>query len=718
MKLKLLLAMLLTSQWLYAGTVIPQPEKQLYGHEKFVINSRTTLAYSPELRDAAIYLLDYLPLKRLSPNASCDNLLRLETDPALAPEEYRLTVGRGGITVSGGGYGGVFNGIQTLLQLLPENIYAKNRRLPAEVPYCDISDKPSFGYRGFLLDVARTWIPADRLKRYIDLMAYHKLNRLHLHLADDEGWRIEIKSHPELAQMGGFRGGDSPVHPRYARFDEKWGGYYTRSQLREIVAYARMRNIEIIPEIDMPGHSRALAAIRPDILCGYSPDTTATNGLDLRNVWCVAKESNYGLIDDIIREISEIFPSKYIHIGGDEVDMSQWEPCPDCRQLKREKGLRSGAQLENLFISRVSGILSKYGKRPAVWNEAVKGGVLRKSTLVYGWQSMKHCLESAGMGYPTVVMPGEYLYFDMKQSPSEAGHNWAAIFDAKKVLSLDLRSSGFDDRRMESVEGIEATFFSEIYIAHNPESNDYLDYMLFPRLCAAAEVAWCGENKRGWDEFYDALKGSHYGRMNSMGIAFRLFTPKVSYSDGVLSASADDGAEIYATNLRTGKSLRYIKPITTDEPENYIFSSRYGKAHSRDVAGRERRLLKPEVSVTSSMPFSAKNPASNAESYSGRIARTTRAAHAGDWILYTFAEPVKCASISLRTGHLHLRRCLFLKGRMEISYDGKVFAESIPLHDGGAVFEPERPVCAVRITAEGNSDAEDNVVIQSPVITE
>lgn len=716
MKLKLLLAMLLASQALHAGTLIPQPAEQRYEHGKFVINSRTTLVYSPELRDAAIYLLDYLPLKRLSPNASSNNSLRLATDPSLAPEEYRLTVNSDGIVVQGGGYGGVFNGIQTLLQLLPDGIYTKNRRLPAEVVHCEISDKPRFDYRGLLLDVARTWIPAERLKRYIDLMAYHKINKLHLHLADDEGWRIEIKSHPELAQKGGFRGGDSPVHPRYAKFDEKWGGYYTRSQMRGIVAYAMARNIEIIPEIDMPGHSRALAAIHPEILCGYTPDTSATNGLDLRNVWCVARESNYELIDDIIRELSEIFPSKYIHIGGDEVDVSQWESCPDCRRLKREKGLQSGAQLENLFISRVSEILSRYGKRPAVWNEAVKGGLLRRSTRVYGWQSMKHCLEAADKGYPTIVMPGEYLYFDMKQSPSEAGHTWAAIFDAKKVLSLDLRKSGFDKRLMERVEGIEATFFSEIYIAHNPESNDYLDYMLFPRLCAASEVAWCGERKRGWDEFYEALKGSHYGRMNSMGIAFRLSTPKVTYADGTLSASVDDGSEIYVTDIRSGKSSRYIKPITTDEPENYIFASRYGKARSRDVAGRERKRLKPEVSVTSSMPFSAKNPASNAESYSGRIARTARAAHAGDWILYTFSEPVQCGTIEIGTGHLHLRRCLFLKGRMEISYDGKEFTESVPLHEGSARFAPKKPVLAVRIVAEGNSDAENNVVVQAPKI--
>lgn len=702
---------------LSAGNLIPQPEILRSDNGKFVINSRTSLSYSPELRDAAIYLLDYLPLKRLTTVRS-ENSIRLETEPSLAEEEYRLTVDGNGVTICGGGYGGVFNGIQTFLQLLPGNVYARNMRLPVEAGFCDISDKPRFGYRGLLLDVARTWIPAERVKRYIDLMAYHKLNRLHLHLSDDEGWRMEIRSHPELAQKGGFRGGDSPVHPRYAKFGEKWGGYYTRSQLRDIVAYARVRNIEIIPEIDMPGHSRALAGIHPEILCAGKTDTAATNGLDLRNVWCAARESNYALIDDIVREISEIFPSKYIHIGGDEVNTAQWDACPDCRRLMREKGMHTGAQLENYFISRVSEILSRYGKRPAVWNEAIEGGALRRSTLVYGWQGLKHCLASTGKGYSTVVMPGDYLYFDMKQSPEEAGHNWAAIFDAKKVLSLDLRKSGFGDRDMEHVEGIEATFFSEIYIAQRPESNDYLDYMLFPRLCAAAEVAWCGERKRGWDEFYDALRDSHYGRMKSMGIAFRLSTPAVKYSDGMLSASVDDGAEIYVTDMSTGRKTRYMKPFRTDEPGNFVFSSEYGPAHSREVSHEMVVILRPKVSVTSSMPFSSRNPASNAESYSGRISRTTRAARSGDWILYTFEEPVECSSIEVQTGHLHLRRCLFLDGHMEVSYDGLTFTGSVPLTDGGATIRPGRPVRAVRVTADGNSDAEDNVVVQSPKIIE
>lgn len=466
----------------------------------------------------------------------------------------------------------------------------------------------------------------------------------------------------------------------------------------------------------MPGHSKALGAIRHEILCNFAPDTARTNGLDIRNVWCAAKESNYALIDDIIREVSGIFSSKYIHIGGDEVDMSQWRACPDCQRLKREKSLADEKQIEDYFIARVTAILTKYGKLPAVWNEAIDGGTLPSDTRVHGWQSVKHCLRSTEKGYPTIVMPGEYFYFDMKQSPNEAGHNWAAIFDAQKVLSFDLSQKGFTDRHLANVAGIEASFFSEIYIAHSPERNDYLDYMLFPRLCSFAEVAWSAD-KRSWHDFYRTLTSAHYARMQAMGIAFRLSTPLVEYADGTLSASTDDGSAIYYTDERTGKQIRYTRPFRCDAPHFFAFHSEYGTAHSA-TTGSQTYLAtqKPQVTVSTSMPCSPKNPIENAASYSNRIARTTRAAHAGDWILYTFAEPLSCRRIEVQTGHIHLRRCHFLAGYAELSYDGTTFTRVADLADGGAVICPDRPVKALRLTATSRSDTEDNVVIPSLLI--
>lgn len=713
MKLKLLSVLIFVSHIVSAAEIIPKPATCTALDGSFVIDDTTSLIYEYRLRDAAAYILEYIPLRRYSVIPDGTNAVVLKTDPAMATEEYSLDIRTDGVTITGGGYGGVFNGIQTFLQILPPRIYSKRCRLPLKIDCVSITDKPRFDYRGFSLDVARTWISASKVKRYIDLFAYHKINKLHFHLTDDEGWRIELKSHPEFAEIGGFRGGDSPVHPRYDKFDEKWGGYYTQAELRDIVEYARIRNIEVIPEIDMPGHSKALGAIRHDILCGYIPDTSKSNGLDIRNVWCAAKESNYVLIDDIIRELSEIFTSEYIHIGGDEVNMEQWRKCPDCQHLKRVKGLANEKQIEDYFIARVTEILSRYGKKPAVWNEAIEGGKLPRTSRVHGWQSIKHCKQSTDKGYPTIVMPGEYFYFDMKQSDGEAGHNWAAIFDAKKVLSFDFDKYGFSSEQCKHVAGIEASFFSEIYIAHTPEKSDYLDYMLFPRLCSFSEVAWSND-KRTWDEFYEALKNSHYDRMQAMGISFRLSTPKVEYSDGMITASVDDGSALRYTDERTGKIFAYSRPFICDDPTRIVFHSEYGTARSRDIGSKEYYTeQKPTTTVTSSMPCKDKNPITNAAKYSNSIARTTRAAHSGDWIKYDFAEPVACREIKAQTGHIHLYRCLFLSGYVEISYDGERFVRAAELHNGGATIRPDKPVKSVRIVADGNSDAEDDVVIQS-----
>lgn len=713
MKLKLLSLLILVSQAASATEIIPKPATHVRSGGSFVIDDSTTLVCAYGLRDAAAYILEYIPIRRYSAVAGGGNSVVLKTDPSMGQEEYSLDIRIDGITITGGGYGGVFDGIQTLFQLLTPEIYAKHCRLPLTVECVSITDKPKFDYRGFSLDVARTWIPANKVKRYIDLFAYHKINKLHFHLTDDEGWRIELKSHPEFAEIGGFRGGDSPVHPRYDKFGEKWGGYYTQAELRDIVEYARIRNIEVIPEIDMPGHSKVLGAIRRDLLCGYTPDTSKSNGLDIRNVWCATKESNYAIIEDVIREISGIFTSEYIHIGGDEVNMEQWRECPDCRRLKREKGLTDEKQIEDYFIARVTEILARYGKKPAVWNEAIEGGTLPKTSRVHGWQSIKHCKKSTEKGYPTIVMPGEYFYFDMKQSDGEAGHNWAAIFDAKKVLSFDFDKYGFTESQRKYVAGLEASFFSEIYIAHSPEKSDYLDYMLFPRLCSFSEISWSDE-KRGWDEFYATLKGSHYDRMQAMGISFRLSTPKVEYANGMMKASVDDGSTLRYTDERTGKTFVYTRPFVCDDPTRIVFHSEYGTARSRDIGSREYHAeQKPATTVTASMPCKEKNPITNAAKYTNSIARTTRAAHTGDWIRYDFAEPVACREIKAQTGHIHLYRCLFLDGHVDVSYDGENFVRAAELHNGGATIHPDKPVKSVRIIADGNSDAEDNVVIQS-----
>ena len=557
---------------------------------------------------------------------------------------------------------------------------------------------------------------ADAVKRYIDLLSYHNINKLHLHLTDDEGWRIEIRSHPELAEVGGFRGGDSPVKAIYGKWFERYGGYYTQEEMRDIVRYAAVRNIEVIPEIDLPGHSRTVGTVHPEIRCAYAADTAATAGYDYRNAWCVAREENYALLGDILGEICGLFPSEYIHIGGDEVDMSQWKRCPDCRALMARMGTDDPHRLEDLFLERLAGILREHGKRPAVWNEAVRTGAFSHDCRVNGWESTKACLDATAKGYRTVVMPGEYFYFDMRQSPNEPGHQWAAIFDARKVYSFDFAEAGFSAAQMRRVEGLQGAFFSELYVAHEPEKPDYLDYMLFPRVCALARIAWSG-NDEGWDAYYKELREEHYPRMTAMGIRFRLTPPQVRYADGMLTAATDDGSRIrFVRDDRPDEESDYTAPVQTSEPHRYRFRSERGTGRSPYAAHDSRyRTIRPAVTLTSSIRESAKFPYSNVDTYKG-YAYTSRTGRKGDWVLYTFDEPVSCREMLLRTGYSHLTKMQFVTGYAEVSYDGRTFERAGELDEGAILLRPERSVKAVRLVCTSDGNGTPIVVVMPPEI--
>ena len=698
-----------------ANSLLPRPNKVVVGEGGFVFTPGIPVIYAPGLEALAEYITEYIPLRQIDDRTwTAGQSLRLLVDETLGEEAYRLEITPQGVRVTGGDYGGVFNGLQTLLQLLPPEAYTKHATLPMTVPACRIVDEPRFHYRGMMLDVARTWMDADRVKRHIDLMSHLKINKLHLHLSDDEGWRLEIKSHPELTEIGAWRGGDSPVWPVYGKWDEKYGGFYTQEQMRDLIHYAGVRNVEIIPEFDLPAHSRNIARVHPEILCNYTPDLEVTAGYDYRSVWCAAREENYRLLADILGEVADLFPSEYIHIGGDEVDMTQWSRCPDCQALKSREGLADGHAIEQYFLGRVNRILEANGKRAAVWNEAIRGGALPRNIRVHGWEDVDACLEATAQGYRTVVMPGAYFYFDMRQSPHEDGHDWAAIFDVRKTYSFDFGKCGFTPAQVANVFGVEGAFWSEAYVSHEPEKPDYLDYMTFPRICALAEIGW-SEGMREWPEFYRRLKG-YYDAMGAQGIRFRLMPPRVTYRNGLLSASVEDGSRLTYTE-DDSEEKPYTGPIRTQTPELYLFRSRYQSGRSPKVGTPAYyRTLQPAVKISTSMGESKEFPYVRAEEYRG-IARTARTCRKGDWIRYDFEEPFTCREIAVRTGNLQLPRFIFTTGYVELSTDGETFERAGELVKGGWMLRhPERPIRAIRIvsTCEGNGCP--YVTVQSPVI--
>lgn len=700
-----------------AENIVPAPRDYEKRNGVFTILTTTKITHYPELRSLAKYLAEYLPLSVREYNGEAGGDIVLRLNKNLADEEYRLTVAPEGIVVEGGAYGGAFNGVETLLQLLPAKVYSGGMPLPAMVGCCAVADAPRFAYRGFMLDVSRTWMTAGEVKRFISVLAHHKINKLHLHLTDDEGWRVEILSHPELAEVGGFRGGDSPVAAIYGKWGERYGGYYTQQELRDIVGYAAQRNIEIIPEIDLPGHSRDMARVMPEVLCDYAPSLSLSNGYDTRNVLCAAKEPNYALLKDILGEIASIFPSPYLHIGGDEVDFSQWMSCPDCKALMQAEGMAGGEELQAYFMGRVASMVEELGKVPCVWNEAVAGGRFTRTSQVYGWESIAAARKAAADGYPTVVMPGHYFYFDMRQSRREDGHIWAAIFDARQCYSFDFEEQGFTADEMRNVRGVEASFFSELYLSHRDMEPDYLYYMTYPRICSLSEVGWCG-GSRSWGDFYGRLTAGHYSRLAAMGVGFRLFPPKVAYADGVLTASTDDRSRLYYTVVGEdeGTEHEYTGPIATDKPQLYAFRSRFGGAVSPEAGVEARfRMLQPKVTVTSSIPPSTKYPYTNAAAYDGRIAYSGRTCMNGDWILFTFEEPVRCRRMEIRTGYVQLPRNIFEQGYMEVSEDGETFRRVCDLENGiGAVDNPRHAIKAVRVVSTKDGNGAAFVTLQSP----
>ena len=697
------------------SAVLPAPRSVTQLDGGFTLDAATVVCPEQGLEPLADYLSDYLGLATDAARAG-EGALVLRTEPRLGAEAYELRILPGRIEIAGGDRGGVFCGIQTLFQLLPPEVYTRRCPLPVRLACREVKDAPRYAYRGMMLDVARTWIGPEPLRRYIDLMAYHKINKLHLHLADDEGWRIEILSHPELTEIGGFRGGDSPVRPVYGKWEEKYGGYFTQREMRELIDYAAVRNIEIIPEIALPGHSRNIARVHPEILCRYTPDTAPSNGYDLRSAWCPAREENYALLEDILGELCALFPSPYIHIGGDEVEASQWERCPDCRAMMRRCGLTEARGLQDRFMERLAAILARHGKLPAVWNESVRGRRLGRDTRVHGWESMKACRDALAAGYPTVVMPAAWFYFDMRQTPREEGHDWAAVFDVRKTYGFDLRAEGVTGEELRRVAGFAGAFWSEAYVSHEPERPDYLDYMLFPRLCALAELAWHG-NDEGWEAFYDRLQHAHYDRMTAMGVRYRLFPPEVSTGGGAVAAKAPDaGAEVWYREDGDTTAHRYVRPVATCGPHRYLFHTRRGTGRSPEVGVPARyRTITPGLRLTTSMGESARIPYANVERYA-TFARTARTCRPGDWILYEFAAPVRCREMVLQTGNRQLPKTIVTTGYVEVSADGRNFERVAELEKGSVVLRPEGPVRAVRIV----STAEDNgcayVTVQPPRI--
>ncbi|MCT7353807.1 beta-N-acetylhexosaminidase [Streptomyces sp. 15-116A] len=449
----------------------------------------------------------------------------LRLDPGLGPEEYRLVSDFSGIMIDGGSAAGVFRGAQTLRQLLGPDAY---RRAPLgrdrvwAVPHVRIEDGPRFGWRGLMLDVARHFMPKDGVLRYLDLMAAHQLNVLHFHLTDDQGWRIEIKRYPRLTEVGSWRARTKIGHRASPLWDDRpHGGYYTQDDIREIVAYAAERHISVVPEIDVPGHSQAAIAAYPEL--GNS-DVIDTASLTVWDTWGInpnvlaPTDHTLRFYEGVFEEVLELFPSRFVHVGGDECPKEQWRRSPAAQARIKERGLAGEDELQSWFIGHFDDWLSARGRRLIGWDEILEGG-LAKGAAVSSWRGYRGGIAAARAGHDVVMCPEQQVYLDHRQDagadePVPIGY----VRTLEDVYRFEPVPPELTPEEAGHVLGTQANVWTEVM-----EDQQRVDYQVFPRLAAFAEVAWSSLPAPAERDFtgFERRMTAHYRRLDALGVAYR-----------------------------------------------------------------------------------------------------------------------------------------------------------------------------------------------------
>lgn len=437
-------------------------------------------------------------------------------DPGLGKEGYELKVTKKRIHLKANTGNGIFYGLQSIFQLMPpeiEKVSALQNAVNWQIQSVKISDTPRYPYRGMHLDVGRHIFPVEFIKKYIDLLAMYKMNTFHWHLTDDQGWRIEIKKYPKLAMISAWRKGT-----QIAKSDESdnkpYGGFYTQDQVKEVVAYATQRYVRVIPEIEMPGHSVAALAAYPQYSCRNVPLEVRTTWGVSDDVFCPGNDSTFLFIQDILKEVMSLFPSEYIHIGGDECPKSQWEKCPKCRQRMMTEGLKNEMELQSYFIKRIEKFLSANSRKLVGWDEILEGG-LPAQAAVMSWRSIEGGIEAAKQGHDVIMTPGGYCYFDYYQGdPSYEPLAIGGYTDLKTVYSFDPTPPQLNPEEARHILGAQGNVWTE-YI----EQADRVEYMAYPRAMALAEVNWSPAKSRDWDDFTRRLK-NHFVRLQLKGVNY------------------------------------------------------------------------------------------------------------------------------------------------------------------------------------------------------
>ena len=486
--------------------VIPLPQEiNVLEGQPFLLTSNTKIVF-PEGNDLmqrnAQFLGDYLNLAIITTNPTNDKVIELALGLENNNKEaYRLEVAENKITITGASEAAVFYGIQTLRKSLPIGDES------VELLPVIINDEPRFGYRGIMLDVARHYQPVEFVKKFIDLLAIHNINRFHWHLTEDQGWRIEIKQYPKLAELGSTRS-QTVIGKNTGKYDgTPHGGFYTQEEIKEVVAYAQERYITTIPEIDLPGHMLAALKAYPEYGCTGGPYEVATTWGVFEDVLCAGNEGTYTFLENILTEVMQLFPSEYIHIGGDEVPKTRWQKCPKCQAKIKELGIKGDSKhrkehyLQSYLTARIEKFLNEHGRRIIGWDEILEGQLAPNAT-VMSWRGMKGGIEAAKMGHDVIMTPTTHAYFDYYQAEDITDEPFAigGLLTVEKVYSLNPTPDVLTNEEKKHILGVQANLWTE-YIA-TPE---HVEYMLLPRMAAMSEVQWTQPEMKDYANFLERL---------------------------------------------------------------------------------------------------------------------------------------------------------------------------------------------------------------------
>ncbi|QNK64062.1 family 20 glycosylhydrolase [Pedobacter sp. PAMC26386] len=557
-------------------TIIPQPTTLKPAKGNFQLNKNTRIISSSVFNAAAAELKSIT--EKCSRTAKNAGTITLKTgDNTLPQGGYLLSVKDKSIVITANTAEGSFSAVSTIKQLIGAPLYANHSTAELQIPNVEITDAPRFEWRGMHLDVSRHFFDIAYLEKMIDRMALYKFNKFHLHLTDDQGWRIEIKKYPELTSKGAWRNlnkQDSTClalakdNPDYALPEKhfktidgirKYGGFYTQEQMKGLIKYARARSIEIIPEIDMPGHMMAATTLMPWL---------ASNGKggqakDFSEPLCPCKESTYEFAENVFTEIAALFPSKYIHLGADEVEKSSWKNVPECDSLMKKEGLKDINELQSYFVHRMEQFFNSKNKKMIGWDEILDGGVSKTATLMY-WRTWipdapKHAAEK---GNEIIMAPGEYCYFDAQQD----------VNSLQKVYTFNPLGFKLNTAEQKYVKGVQSCLWTETI-----PSEQRLEYMIFPRMMAMSEVAW-NNSPSDWKGFESRVI-NQLPMLDAMGINYRFqdlkgFSPKSVFTD-TASLQLINPVPAFKIHYTTDGSLPTIsssvfnKSIKVDRPVQF-----------------------------------------------------------------------------------------------------------------------------------------------------